>query len=119
MPNLGQAFCETLNSPGQQMSSDCFFLFDPISFGSVPASLSSPITRQLKGSLCGSSGLKVVKSSKFDQQLLVIELKLYWIFKDKCNLWFGVLGSKVNCSTIHDLRQNRRYLSLWELRVLQ
>lgn len=36
MPNLGQAFCETLNSPEQQMSSDCFFLFDPISFGSVP-----------------------------------------------------------------------------------
>lgn len=28
MPNLGQAFCETLNSHEQQMSSDCFFLFD-------------------------------------------------------------------------------------------
>lgn len=56
MPNLDQAFCETQNSPGQQMSSDCFFLFDPISFGSVPASLSGPIMA-VKGVL---TALKVV-----------------------------------------------------------
>lgn len=34
-PDPGLVFCETLNSSEQQMSSDCFFLFDPISFAHV------------------------------------------------------------------------------------
>lgn len=76
MPHLGQGFYETLNSPEQQMSSDRFFLFDPISFGSVPASLSSPITQQLKGPLCRySQDWKY--NVEFDERVCRIEVQLF------------------------------------------
>lgn len=73
--------------------------------GSVPASLSGPITRQLTGSLRRSCSESKNLPSLI---ILVIQLELVRDFKD-----IFCLGSRPE----HDARQNKEFVSSWELRV--